>query len=129
MKYYILIFALIMAARFAEAQVFDAFGPSTLIPAAASAPFGLQVSAVSSPAARVYRIVNVGTNIAYVAYSSGGAAAGLNAVVPTAGNPREVVAVVSNATHFIVAPPGSFFSAIAPAGNTNLFITPGDFAK
>ncbi len=110
-------------------KAFAPFGDSFLIPAAASAPTGVQVtiaSRISNTNYSEYRIVNPGENAVYLGYGSTAAKAQANSVAPTSGTPVEnVLVVLPLSIEILRFTPNAFFSGKAGGAN-DIFITIGE---
>lgn len=119
---------------------FSAFAPTgstVLLVANSTAPNDVSVAVSSGTGATQYHILNSGTQIAFVAWSTQAAAnnaAKALAVIPTAGTPSpSVFPVLPGASVVITLPYGiapavglSFSAITAVSGANNLYITPGE---
>ena len=108
-------------------RAFDAYGPTILVAAAASAPTGVQASSSGAPKAEQWRIHNAGTATVFIAYGVDAATAQANAVIPTGtgANSKRSYPLVAGGTEVFSAPIDTYWSAIIGTGTASVYITPG----
>ena len=100
-------------------------GGTIVVAAAGIAPAGVQALATQNPGqSGQYRVVNAGTNTAFLGVGATAAAAATNAVAPTAGNPSPSIPLLPGAVEILSFGEGAFFSGLASSATT-LYITPG----
>jgi hypothetical protein len=127
----ILLVALVLFACVANAQVaqlgpFSPTGNTVTITANISGSIPSPVQATSlSGTSRQYLIANVGSNAAYLSYSTTSAGATANCVVPT-GTSTAVVPVLGSSMMTITTTQNSYFCAITSSSTSVIYITPGD---
>jgi hypothetical protein len=108
-----------------EWEVWGPESQTSLLVAAAVAPPGVQVGPGVQAGLVVYRIFNDSGNTVFLAIGKDAATAQANAVVPTAGNPQNVLPIQPHSVEPFKAAPNQFWSGICPAGNSNVYITQG----
>jgi hypothetical protein len=101
---------------------FTPTGDTILVPAAASAPTGVQ--AASASGVGQYRIVNTGTIVVHLGVGATAAQATANAVAATAGVPAKGIIVMPGAIEILRFANDAFFSGVS-ASAVNVYITPG----
>lgn len=97
-------------------------GNTILVPAAASAPTGVQ--AVAAAGVGQYRIVNTGTIVVHLGVGATAAQATANAVAATAGVPAKGIIVMPGAIEILRFANDAFFSGVS-ASAVSLYVTPG----
>lgn len=108
-----------------------AFGPlgqTVVVPAAATAPAGVQaLVAVKFDAQGTgqYRIINSSANTVFMGVGQTAAAAQANAVEPIAGTPSSAIVLVPGAVEILRFGRESFFSGLASAASA-VYIVQGD---
>jgi hypothetical protein len=103
-------------------------GKTVLIPAASSAPTGVQVpvnSVFDAQATGQYRIVNSSVNTVFLGVGSTAAIATANAVAPVAGTPSSAIVLLPGAIEILRFGRLSFFSGLASADST-VYIVQGE---
>lgn len=109
----------------------SAFGPkgqSFLIQSAAVAPAGVQVTPYprySGSYSGTYRIHNTGSVAVHLGVGGSASDAQANAVIPTAGNPQNSIAIAPGAVETMRFPANSYFSGISSSGS-DVLITAGE---
>jgi hypothetical protein len=106
---------------------FAPLGNTVLIPAAASAPTGVQAlvdARFDGQGTGQYRLVNSGTNTVFLGLGPTAAIATANAVAPVAGTPSAAIVLLPGAVEILRFGRESFFSGLASAA-TSVYITPG----
>jgi hypothetical protein len=104
-------------------------GETYVIPAAAAAPAGVQVPVYGRYEAQAkgqYRIVNASGNTVHLAWGNTATEAQTKAVAAVAGNPSETVVLVAGAVEILRFPADAFFSGLAPAGASTVYIVQGE---
>ena len=97
-------------------------GKTVLVPAAATAPAGVQ--AVGTSGVGQYRIVNSGTVAVHLGVGATATVAAANAVAAVAGTPAKGVMLLPGAIEVLRFSDEAFFSGVS-ATAVNLYITPG----
>jgi hypothetical protein len=108
---------------------FAPLGNTVVIPAAASAPTGVQAlvdARFDAQSTGQYRIINSSANTVFLGVGSTAAIATANAVAPTAGNPTSAIVLVPGAVEVLRFGRESFFSGLAPAGASTVYIVQGE---
>ena len=106
---------------------FAPLGKTIVVPAAASAPTGIQapVYAKFDPQnAGQFRFINAGTTTVFLGTGSSAAEATANAVAPVAGTPSAAIVLVPGAVEILRFNKDTFFSGLA-SGATTVYVTPG----
>lgn len=109
-------------------RAFCPIGPTYVIPANTTAPAGVQVlkSTGISNATEAFRVVNTSTTeTVYLAWSDTAAKATARAVIPTAGNPKNVLTIGPGTVETFWLPEEAFFSGITSTALANVHIVPG----
>jgi len=101
---------------------FSPTGDTILVPAAATAPTGVQ--AVGSAGVGQYRIVNTGTIAVHLGVGSTAVQATANAVAAVAGTPAKGIIIMPGAIEILRFGNDAFFSGVS-ASAVSLYITPG----
>jgi hypothetical protein len=101
---------------------FSPTGDTILVPAAATAPTGVQ--AVGSAGVGQYRIVNTGTIAVHLGVGATAATATANAVAAVAGTPAKGIIIMPGAIEVLRFSDNAYFSGVS-ASAVNLYITPG----
>jgi hypothetical protein len=107
---------------------FAPLGNTVLIPAAAAASTGVQAlvdERFNPQSTGQYRIINNSINTVYLGVGPTAALAEANAVAPVAGTPSAAIVLVPGAVEVLRFQRESFFSGLAPAGASTVFIVPG----
>jgi hypothetical protein len=107
---------------------FAPLGNTVVIPAAASAPTGVQALVSSRNDALStgqYRIVNNSSNTVFLGVGSTAAIATANAVAPVAGTPSAAIVLVPGAIEILRFGRDSFFSGLAASAST-VYIVQGE---
>jgi hypothetical protein len=108
---------------------FAPLGNTVVIPAAASAPTGVQAlvdARFDAQSVGQYRIINSSANTVFLGIGSTAAIATANAVAPVAGTPSAAIVLVPGAVEILRFGRESFFSGLAPAGASTVFIVQGE---
>ncbi len=104
-------------------------GETFVIPAAAAASVGVQVPVYPKygydPKGQ-YRIVNASANTVFLAWGNTASEAQTKAVAAVAGNPSETVVLVAGAVEILRFPVDAFFSGLAPAGASTVYMVQGE---
>lgn len=112
----------------ASSQIaFNPLGKTTVVPAAAVAPAGVQApvdAGASTPASGQYRVVNASTETVFLGVGPTAAAAQANAVAPVDGTPSSAIVLVPGAVEILSFGASAFFSGLAAAAAT-VYITQG----
>jgi len=106
---------------------FNPQGKTIVVPAAATAPAGVQapVFAKFDPqAVGQYRVINSSANTVFLGIGGTAAEATSNAVAPVAGTPSSAIVLVPGAVEVLRFGRESFFSGMA-SGASTIYITPG----
>jgi hypothetical protein len=104
-------------------------GETYVIPAAVAAPAGVQVPVYPKYAQNArgqYRVVNSSANIVHLAWGNTATEAQTKAVAAIAGDPSETVVLVPGAVEILRFPVDAFFSGIAPAGASTVYMVQGE---
>ena len=107
---------------------FAPLGQTVVIPAAASAPTGVQAlvdSRFDGQGTGQYRIINSSTNTVFLGVGTTAALATANAVAPIAGNPSPAIVLVPGAVEILRFARTSYFSGLATAPAT-VYIVQGE---
>ena len=107
---------------------FAPLGETVVIPAAASAPAGVQAlvsGRLDAQGTGQYRIVNDSANTVFLGVGSTAALATTNAVAPIAGTPSAAIVLVPGAVEILRFGRESFFSGLATAAAT-VYIVQGE---
>lgn len=107
---------------------FAPLGETVVIPAAATAPTGVQAlvdARFDAQATGQYRIINSSDNIVFLGVGSTAAIATANAVAPVAGVPSAAIVLVPGAVEVLRFGRESFFSGLASAAST-VYIVQGE---
>jgi hypothetical protein len=107
---------------------FAPLGQTVVIPAAASAPTGVQAlvdSRFDGQGTGQYRIVNISANTVFLGVGSTAAIATANAVAPTAGSPTAAIVLAPGAVEVLRFQRESFFSGLASSSST-VYIVQGE---
>jgi len=107
---------------------FAPLGNTVVIPAAASAPTGVQAlvdSRFDAQGTGQYRIINSSANTVFLGFGSTAAIATANAVAPVAGTPSSAIVLVPGAVEVLRFGRESFFSGLASAAST-VYIVQGE---
>jgi hypothetical protein len=108
---------------------FAPLGQTVVVPAAAVAPTGVQAlvdSRFDGQGTGQYRIINSSSNIVFLGIGSTAAIATANAVAPVAGTPSSAIVLVPGAVEVLRFGRESFFSGLAPAGASTVYIVQGE---
>lgn len=112
-----------------EYRAFNPTGKSHFIASDSTAPTGIQVSSdagTGKPSPSQYRICNLHTAAVYVAWAEAATTAQTNAVIPTAGNHKNVLAIPAGGVEVVSLKADLYFSSISAAAATlGVLITPG----
>jgi hypothetical protein len=107
---------------------FAPLGNTVVIPAAASASTGVQAlvdARFNAQSTGQYRIINISSNTVFLGIGSTAAIATANAVAPVAGTPSAAIVLVPGAVEVLRFGRESFFSGLAPAGASTVYIVQG----
>ena len=107
---------------------FAPLGNTVVIPAAASAPTGVQAlvdSRFDGQGTGQYRIYNSSANVVFLGVGSTAAIATANAVAPVAGTPSAAIVLLPGAIEILRFGRLSFFSGLASAAST-VYIVQGE---
>jgi hypothetical protein len=108
---------------------FAPLGNTVVIPADAAASTGVQAlvfSRLDAQSTGQYRIINISSNTVFMGVGATAAEAAANAVAPVAGTPSAAIVLVPGAVEVLRFNRESFFSGLAPAGASTVYITPGE---
>ena len=108
---------------------FAPLGNTVVIPAATSASTGVQAlvdARFDAQSTGQYRIINSSTNTVFFGVGPTAAIATANAVAPVAGTPSAAIVLVPGAVEVLRFGRESFFSGLAPAGASTVYIVPGE---
>ena len=108
---------------------FNPQGKTVVVAAAAIAPLGVQVPVYGRYEAQAkgqYRIVNASANTVFLAWGNTATEAQAKAVAAVAGNPSETVVLVAGAVEILRFPADAFFSGLAPAGASTVYMVQGE---
>jgi hypothetical protein len=107
---------------------FAPLGETVVIPAAASAPTGVQAlvsGRLDAQGTGQYRIINNSANTVFLGVGPTAAIATANAVAPIAGTPSAAIVLVPGAVEVLRFGRDSFFSGLASAAST-VYIVQGE---
>jgi len=107
---------------------FAPLGETVVIPAAASAPTGVQAlvsGRLDAQGAGQYRIINASVNTVFLGVGPTAALATANAVEPIAGNPSPAIVLLAGAVEILRFARTSYFSGLASSAST-LYIVQGE---
>jgi hypothetical protein len=107
---------------------FAPLGQTVVIPAASSAPTGVQAlvdSRFDGQGTGQYRIVNISSNTVFLGVGSTAAIATANAVAPTAGSPTAAIVLAPGAVEVLRFQRESYFSGLASSSST-VYIVQGE---
>lgn len=111
----------------ADLSAFIQNGATKLITAAVTPPSAVQIPAnfTAGPLSRnQYRVVNAGTEVAFLGAGSTAASAATNsAVVSSSGN---AIPLLPGATEIFSFPYGWYFTCSTAANTSSVYITPGE---
>jgi hypothetical protein len=108
---------------------FAPLGNTVVIPAAAMASTGVQAlvdARFDAQAVGQYRIINSSANTVFLGIGPTAAIATANAVAPVAGTPSSAIVLVPGAVEVLRFGRESFFSGLAPAGASTVYIVQGE---
>jgi hypothetical protein len=108
---------------------FAPLGNTVVIPAATSASTGVQAlvdARFNAQSTGQYRIINISANTVFLGVGPTAAIATANAVAPVAGTPSAAIVLVPGAVEVLRFGRESFFSGLAPAGASTVYIVPGE---
>ena len=111
-----------------NSKPYNPMSKEILVAADSTAPTGVQCPLKSQFAAQAggcYRIVNSGTTAVNLGWGKDGATAKANAVIPTAGNPKDSMTLASGGVEIFRLPADTYLSGYS-ASTANLFITQGE---
>ena len=92
-----------------------------------SAGTGVQLQPSTSYGAMQYRVINSGTNLAFLGVGATAALAVTNTVIPTPGTPTLAIPLLPGTDEVFTFPQGAYFAAVTSgATTTTLYITSGD---
>ena len=106
---------------------FAPLGKTVVIPAAASAPTGVQAlvdARFDAQSTGQYRIINSSAYTVFLGVGSTAAIATANAVAPIAGTPSSAIVLVPGAVEILRFNINTYFSGLSSAAAT-VYITPG----
>jgi hypothetical protein len=107
---------------------FAPLGQTVVIPAAASAPTGVQAlvnGRLDAQGTGQYRIINSSTNTVFLGVGTTAAIATANAVAPVAGTPSAAIVLAPGAVEILRFARTSFFSGLASSAST-VYIVQGE---
>jgi len=107
---------------------FAPLGQTVVVPAAASAPTGVQAlvdARFDAQSTGQYRIINSSANTVFLGVGPTAAIATANAVAPVAGTPSAAIVLVPGAVEVLRFGRESFFSGLASAAST-VYIVQGE---
>jgi len=107
---------------------FAPLGETVVVPAAATAPTGVQAlvsGRLDAQGTGQYRIVNDSSNTVFLGVGSTAAIATANAVAPIAGTPSAAIVLVPGAIEILRFGRESFFSGLASSAST-VYIVQGE---
>jgi hypothetical protein len=107
---------------------FSPLGETVVVPAAASAPAGVQAlvyGRLDAQGTGQYRIINSSALTVFLGVGSTAALATANAVEPIAGNPSPAIVLVPGAVEILRFARTSYFSGLATAAAT-VYIVQGE---
>jgi len=108
---------------------FAPLGNTVVIPANTSASTGVQAlvfSRLDAQSTGQYRIINSSSNTVFLGVGPTAAIAEANAVAPVAGTPSAAIVLVPGAVEVLRFNRESYFSGLAPAGASTVYIVPGE---
>jgi len=108
---------------------FAPLGNTVVVPAAAAASTGVQAlvnARFDAQAVGQYRIINSSSNIVFLGVGPTAAIATANAVAPVAATPSAAIVLVPGAVEVLRFGRESFFSGLAPAGASTVYIVQGE---
>ncbi len=108
---------------------FAPLGNTVVIPATTVASTGVQAlvfSRLDAQSTGQYRIINSSANTVFLGVGNTAAEAAANAVAPVAGTPTAAIVLVPGAVEVLRFARESFFSGLAPAGASTVYIVPGE---
>jgi hypothetical protein len=108
---------------------FAPLGNTVVIPATTSASTGVQAlvfSRLDAQSTGQYRIINNSSNTVFLGVGPTAAIAEANAVAPVAGTPSAAIVLVPGAVEVLRFNRESFFSGLAPAGASTVYIVQGE---
>ena len=108
---------------------FAPLGNTVVIPATTSASTGVQAlvdARLDAQSTGQYRIINISANTVFLGVGPTAAIAAANAVAPVAGTPSAAIVLVPGAVEVLRFNRESFFSGLAPAGASTVYIVPGE---
>ena len=108
---------------------FAPLGSTVVIPAAAVASTGVQAlvdARFDAQSTGQYRIINSSVNTVFLGIGPTAAIAAANAVAPVAGTPSAASVLVPGAVEVLRFGRESFFSGLAPAGASTVYIVQGE---
>jgi hypothetical protein len=108
---------------------FAPLGNTVVIPATTVASTGVQAlvfSRLDAQSTGQYRIINISGNTVFLGVGNTAAEAAANAVAPVAGTPSAAIVLVPGAVEVLRFARESFFSGLAPAGASTVYIVPGE---
>jgi hypothetical protein len=108
---------------------FAPLGNTVVVPAAATASTGVQAlvdARFDGQGTGQYRIINSSENIVFLGVGPTAAIATANAVAPVAGTPSAAIVLVPGAVEVLRFGRESFFSGLAPAGASTVYIVQGE---
>jgi hypothetical protein len=107
---------------------FAPLGETVVVPAAASAPAGVQAlvyGRLDAQGTGQYRIINDSVYTVFLGVGTTAALATANAVAPVSGNPSPAIVLVPGAVEVLRFARTSYFSGLASAAAT-VYIVPGE---
>jgi hypothetical protein len=107
---------------------FAPLGETVVIPAAATAPTGVQAlvsGRLDAQGTGQYRIINASANTVFLGVGPTAAIATANAVAPVAGTPSAAIVLHANSVHILRFGRDSFFSGLASSSST-VYIVQGE---
>lgn len=108
-----------------QEKAFSPTGKTVLVAGATSAPLGVQCLEEGTNGGYQFRLYNAGPSTAFLAVGTTAAEAQTNAMVPTAGNDKNVVALPSGVVEVLSFPLRSYFSAITASSTASVYIVVG----
>jgi hypothetical protein len=108
---------------------FAPLGNTVVIPATTSASTGVQAlvfSRLDAQSTGQYRIINNSANTVFLGVGNTAAEAAANAVAPVAGTPTAAIVLIPGAVEVLRFARESFFSGLAPAGASTVYIVQGE---
>ena len=107
---------------------FNPQGKTVVVAAEAIAPLGVQAPVdqrFNAQETGQVRVVNAGTATVHLGVGPTAAAAQVNAVAATAGNPAAGIPLLAGAVEILRFPAGWYFSGVA-GGASTVYVTPGE---